>query len=118
MPISEKLSARFGDVPLIICGPIVRRVEPEIVSVWVALKEPREIELELYTGYCVPSTPDFPEKVVAFKSEKKPCLRIGENLHIAVAVIESAGLFTPGQIYSYNLIFHDTRPNPALPNPQ
>ncbi|MEJ1240285.1 hypothetical protein WBG78_19240 [Chryseolinea sp. T2] len=118
MPISEKLSARIGDVPLIICGPIVRRVEPEIVSVWIALKEPRDIELELYTGYCVPSTPDFPEKVVVFKSERKPCRAIGANLHISVAVIESAGLFTPGQIYSYNLIFHDTRTSPTDPNPQ
>ncbi|MGC3946457.1 MAG: hypothetical protein QM762_18365 [Chryseolinea sp.] len=118
MPISEKLSARFGEVPLIICGPIVRRVEPEIVSVWVALKEARNIELELYTGYCVPSAPDFPEKVVAFKSESKPCFTVGKNLHIAVAVIESAGLFTPGQIYSYNLIFHDTEANPPEETPQ
>lgn len=106
MPLSDKLSTRFNDVPLIICGPIVRRIEPELVSVWVAIKEPRDIVLELYTGYCIPSGPEFPEKIVAFKSDKTPCLRIGEHLHIAVVVIESAGLFTHGQIYSYNLLFH------------
>jgi hypothetical protein len=86
---------------------MVRRVEPEIVSVWVAIKEPRNIELELYTGYCTPSGPDFPEKIVAFKSEKTPCLKIGTHLHIALVMIESAGLFTPGQIFSYNLLFYD-----------
>ena len=86
MPIPDKLSARFSDLPLIICGPMVRRVEPEIVSVRVALKEARSVELELYTGYCTPSGPDFPEKTVTFKSEKTSCYRVGEHLHIALAI--------------------------------
>jgi hypothetical protein len=106
MPLQHPLSNRFDSLPLIICGPIVRRVEPEIVSVWVALKAPRQIELELYTGYCSPQNPEFPGKIVAFKSAKTSCITLGKNLHLALVTIESPGLFTQGGIFSYDLIFH------------
>ncbi|MEP7106532.1 MAG: hypothetical protein ABI760_01095 [Ferruginibacter sp.] len=107
MPLQDTLSGRFDNLPLIICGPMVRRVEPEIVSVWVALKTARFIELELYAGYCTPTIPDFPGKTVAFKSAKTPTLKIGEHLHLALITVESPGLFTPGGIFSYDLLFYD-----------
>ena len=34
--------------PLVLAGPIVRRVEPGRVSVWVALKEPRSVRLTVF----------------------------------------------------------------------
>ncbi len=105
MPILQPLSERFADLPLILCGPFVRRVEPEIISVWVALKEKRDIVLEVYTGYCTPSNASFPEKQVAFASARTPTLQIGKNLHIAVVHIDTNGMLTPGSIYSYNLLF-------------
>lgn len=105
MPLQHPLSARFADLPLILCGPFVRRVEPEIASVWVAIKEKRDIILELYTGYCVPSGSAFAEKQVAFASAKTPTIQIGEHLHIALVTINTNGLLTPGSIYSYNLLF-------------
>ncbi|HEX5024952.1 MAG TPA: hypothetical protein VFV68_06755, partial [Agriterribacter sp.] len=107
MPLLHPLAERFNSLPLILCGPIVRRVEPEIVSVWVALKAERKIELELYTGYCNPSGPSFPEKTVAFKSAKTSTIKLGEHLHIALVTIETVGLFTHGGIFSYDLLFYE-----------
>ncbi len=111
MPLLQSLSNRLSSLPLILCGPIVRRVEPEIVSVWVALKEERKIELELYTGYCTPTGPGFPGKTVAFKSSKIPTLFIGKHLHLALVTIETPGLFTHGDIFSYDLLFYKDSTN-------
>lgn len=105
MPLQHPLSARFADLPLIICGPMVRRVEPNIISVWVALKAKRDVVLEIYGGYCSPSDPSFPGKQVLFASPKTPALRIGENLHIALVTIETNTPIAPGSILSYNLLF-------------
>ena len=38
-------------VPLILlAGPIVRRVEPRLAAVWVALNQPMAVRLVLYDG--------------------------------------------------------------------
>ena len=36
--------------PLVLAGPIVRRVEPGRASVWVALKEPRSVRLAVFAA--------------------------------------------------------------------
>lgn len=35
------------DLPLLLAGPIVRRVEPALASVWVALSKPASISLKM-----------------------------------------------------------------------
>src|SRR5262245_26189799 len=42
--------------PLILAGPIVRRVEPKLASVWVALKEPATVRLDVWHGLEAAST--------------------------------------------------------------
>ena len=37
-------------LPLLLCGPILRRVEPTLASVWVALREPATVALRLWEG--------------------------------------------------------------------
>ena len=36
--------------PVMLAGPILRRVEPTLVTVWVALREPATLELKLWNG--------------------------------------------------------------------
>ena len=95
MPLRHPLASRFAQLPLILCGPLVRRLEPELVSVWVALKESREIVLEVYTGYCTPSSDKFPEKEVAFKSVRTKSIEIGKNLHLALVTIQNLPAVPP-----------------------
>ncbi|MBA2680765.1 MAG: hypothetical protein H0U76_20515, partial [Ktedonobacteraceae bacterium] len=42
------LAERIDTLPLILAGPIVRRVEPQLVTVWLALKEARDVTLYIY----------------------------------------------------------------------
>ena len=44
------LSKRIEEIPLILCGPILRRVELHSVSVFVALKVSCEVTLSIYKG--------------------------------------------------------------------
>ena len=42
------LCDRLDHLPLILAGPILRRTESNAVTVWVALKAPREVTLKIY----------------------------------------------------------------------
>ena len=42
------LAERFDALPLILAGPLLRRVEPSSVTVWLALKESRKVVLRIY----------------------------------------------------------------------
>ena len=43
------LSHRINHLPLILAGPILRRTEPDAVTVWVALKSPCYVTLKVYS---------------------------------------------------------------------
>ena len=104
MALVNPLKNRFTTqiIPLILCGPILRRVDFQIVSVWVALKEPRRIKLHLYLGYCKGDTDKNPDFSSGFIETQK----IGEHLHLAVAYVPTKGLLRNGGIYSYDLHFY------------
>jgi hypothetical protein len=102
MALTQPLSERFSNLPLILCGPILRRVDSQIASVWVALKEPRRIKVQLYLGYSdsdVNKTPDLSSGYIE-------TLPVGAHLHVAVAYVPTKGLLRNGQIYSYDLHFY------------
>lgn len=46
----ESLSTRIDDLPLVICGSILRRTESDSATVWIALKEPRIVSLRIYNA--------------------------------------------------------------------
>ncbi|MEJ2501778.1 MAG: hypothetical protein P8177_00440 [Gemmatimonadota bacterium] len=97
---------RIEDLPLLLAGPIVRRVEPNRVAVWVALKEPRAVRLSVFdapvdTG---PGDTLFAEPA-ALMSNTSRTVRVGEHLHIAVADAGSADPLLPGRIFAYNVSF-------------
>ncbi len=93
-------------VPLILlAGPIVRRVEPRLAAVWVALNQPMAVRLVLYDG--LRQAPVSASPLVAGAANT---LRVGNGLHLAVAVVELKAPATPltgGRNYAYNLHFHD-----------
>lgn len=91
-------------LPLLLAGPILRRVEPTLVSVWVALRESATVTLTLWEGRVTAGSGNV------FLSSEPPgtkALRVGEKLHIALAVIKipktSPRLLQPGRIYSYDI---------------
>jgi hypothetical protein len=88
---------------LILAGPILRRVEPNLVSVWLALKEKASVQLELFRGQASPASG---ERLTT--SPVAQTVRIGDNLHIIVVTLkiprDSGKTLLPGQIYSYDLL--------------
>ena len=81
------------ELPLILCGPILRRVRSDSVSVFVALKEPRHVELVIRSG------PDQTDSIL-HASGRHSTVALGAHLHVLVvtAQIPGDGL-EPGVVY-------------------
>jgi hypothetical protein len=92
-------------LPLILAGPILRRVEPNLVSVWVALSEESSVKLSLWEGGQI--KPGDREPLITGPEPAIKTLRIGNQLHIVVVVLKltSDKVIIPGRIYSYDLTF-------------
>ena len=87
------------DIPILIAGPILRRVEPKLVSVWVALKVEASVKIDVYEGSQFASKlPNTPLASGAFEA-----LKIGENLYIAVAMAKPEQLLSQEKHYAYNI---------------
>lgn len=98
MPLVE----RFTAVPLILSGPILRRVEPGSVTVWLALKEPRRVTLRVYAS-------DDAGTLVQQLVGTQHTIRLGDHLHV-VAVTARVNSATDsvlhwGEGYCYDLFF-------------
>lgn len=88
-------------LPVLLAGPIVRRVEPRLVAVWVATSQPRTVTLEVWPG----QEPAGTTSDAAARGTRET-LRIGAALHVAVvtADIEAPrAALIPGTRYSYNI---------------
>jgi hypothetical protein len=111
-----------ADLPLLLCGPMLRRVEPRAVSVWVALSESATVSVELFTDIVDVGTgpePATPPRA-PFASDGVVTRRIGDHLHLALVTVkldQNAGRvpLLPGTLYSYNVVIatgsgtHDLR---------
>lgn len=97
----------FNNLELILAGPILRRVEPGFVSVWLALSKPAQVELGLWTGNVVASTASGSNfgNSTAEHTATANSIRIGNKLHLVLVTLDlTSSPLTPGVIYSYNVI--------------
>jgi len=95
------LAERFAALPLILAGPIVRRVEPESATVWLALKEPRLVTLRVYardaTGAPVPRM-----------EGTRSTVRLGDHLHVVAVTAHARSQdekLAWGESYWYDVFF-------------
>jgi hypothetical protein len=99
----NSLRDRLPQLPLILTGPILRRVECQSVTVWVALQRPALVTLKVY------STQDGIGVVIDQEVLRgsQHTVALGQYLHIVVVTaqpIQERGLDAE-QIYAYNLEF-------------
>jgi hypothetical protein len=94
---------------LVLCGPIVRRVEPRLITVWIALSLPSSavtvtVWQGLQTAGSAPNTVASGDAPIASGSvATRAC---GKHLHVAlvlVKIVEPAAPLTPGSIYAYDI---------------
>src|SRR5262245_38773614 len=88
MPLSP------ATLPLLLAGPILRRVEADLVSLWIATSRPCNVSLLLFDGGDVAgSRNDSDDLRAQWVSALQPTLQVGANLHVLVVVLD---LRTPG----------------------
>ena len=90
-------------LPLVLAGPILRRVEPNLVAAWLALSEPASVAVTLFRGRTKAATLD-----PLFRSDPPTrTLRCADRLHVAVALARipqgSDKTLEPGVVYSYDV---------------
>ncbi|PSO72819.1 MAG: PhoD-like phosphatase [Cyanobacteria bacterium QS_1_48_34] len=97
-------------LPLILAGPILRRTEPDAVTVWLALRKSCRVTLRIYTT-------DGGEGVrrnQPLLEGSRTTVQLGQHLHIVAVTAQSSDGFAdlassvrarlqPGQIYAYDL---------------
>ncbi|MFM9267812.1 PhoD-like phosphatase [Tychonema sp. BBK16] len=100
------LSHRIHHLPLILAGPILRRTECQAVTVWLALKAPRQVELKVY------STEGGTGEIVdrPLLQGESSTVQLGKYLHVAVVTAKPLGsnCLTSGQIYAYDIEFAES----------
>ena len=95
--LSAPLSTRLNSLPIILAGPILRCVLEDSVTVWIALREPKRVTLEVF------ALSGGPAKMTSVPTQT---VRIGANLHILSLKAQSEfRVLLPNQIYTYNLKF-------------
>jgi len=99
------LRDRINHLPLILAGPILRRTEPDAVTVWVALKEPGEVTLKVYS---TDNGESIIDRLVLIGS--RVTVQLGKYLHVVAVTAKAnpsnSGLrLEPGQIYAYDMDF-------------
>ena len=99
-------------LPLILCGPILRRTEPGSVTVWVALKEPRTVTLRVYSHAPPPALESLKHEMLGTRRT----VQMGANLHVVAVTAEPVEADHPlssGTIYFYNLFFSVSQGTPV-----
>ena len=97
------LSKRIQHLPLILCGPILRRTEEDSVTVWVAVKESRTVTLRIYKS----EPPSIEAMTVVLRGTRKT-IQLGEHLHVVAVTarpVDSGPKLVSGELYFYNLFF-------------
>ncbi len=103
------------ELPLLLAGPILRRVDPGLVSVWTAFSSPAEVTLEVFEGRVAYDTtnPPFVSSADTADPNAPPpfpgaeAIRVGEHLYLSLVSARippaSGKTFQPDRLYSYNL---------------
>lgn len=96
MPLMRPLA----QLPLVLCGPMLRRIEPGSVSVFLALKFARRVTLSVRAG-------DEPTSTNLFTGQAET-VPLGRYLHVVCVTarpVAGESMLQPGINYGYNLSF-------------
>jgi hypothetical protein len=110
------LNHRIHHLPLILAGPILRRTESGAVTVWLALKAPRQVELKVF------STQGGNGEIVGapLLEGASSTVQLGKYLHVVAVTAKpiDSNLLTSGQIYAYDIEFAGSRESQSVAVPE
>lgn len=91
-------------LPLILSGPIIRRVDPKEIYIWIALSKPLQVDAKLYE-ISRKKTDEYTYEMISDYSNTES-FRLGKNLHIYLIKILPLNHSFPTQtLLGYNLFF-------------
>jgi hypothetical protein len=91
----------MGELPFVLLGPMLRRVEPRHVSVFLATNVPADVRVSLFDGEVDAAAP--PGELVAAEMSTT---RFAASFHAAVVTVDLVGAtapLEPGHLYSYDV---------------
>ena len=95
------------NLPLLLAGPILRRVDTTTASVWLALRDPSKVVMKVWEGRAKSG-----QAHPLAASPSTPTLRVGAKLNVVVVTVEipaTAGVsFQPDSVYSYDVEITDS----------
>lgn len=95
-PLQKHFEEKLKKAPIILAGPILRRVDEQSVSVWAAMKENVSVKLIIYEGL------GGVKKVFCeSKTNSSRPIQLGDNLYVYLITIYHK--FESNKIYSYDL---------------
>src|SRR6266487_5320123 len=95
------LAQRFSTLPFILAGPILRRIEPRAVTVWLALKESQTVTLRIYSR-------DESGHLIQRLEGTRRTIRLGDHLHVVAVTARASNddeALSWGGPYYYDLFF-------------
>ncbi len=110
------LQQRLAGLPLVICGPVLRAVNADSVTVWVALKERKMVWLRIHEYRELSPFPNLKNTLTTILEGKQTTVEVGEHLHISAVTANlkiGPATLEPGKLYFYNLFFTDADSPPA-----
>ena len=89
-------------LPLVIAGPILRHVQTDEVTVWLALKQPETVVLRV-----LETSANGSRLGRTILANRHRTVALGQNLHVLAitAMPISSEVLVPGKIYAYDLYF-------------
>lgn len=90
-------------IPLLLAGPLLRRVEARSVAVWVALSEQATVAVTVFAGR-QKSTGPGTSAGLTVATGSAPTRRFGPKLHVAVTVAEAPASLPSGSVLSYDVV--------------
>ena len=100
-------------LPLVLAGPILRRVDAKSVSAFVALSRAATVEMRLWAGSQMSNgIGSVGSGAASLASGQATTRRIGANLHLVVVTIDLVGppavALAPGALHSYDIVIDGT----------
>lgn len=89
------------ELPIVLAGPVLRHATPDSVTVWLALKQPADVELTIY------ETENRGEALgTSVLRGKGSTVALGKSLHVVAVTAESDDLrLSSDRLYAYDLQF-------------
>ena len=81
-------------LPLLLAGPILRRVEADLVSVWIATSRPCDVALLLFDeADVVGANVGADDPRAKWMSDEQSTRQVGANLHVLTVVLDLRTVF-------------------------